>query len=126
MGYFYVKIIPYLHFNLLLFYLCRCCCCLVAKSCLTLWDLMDCSLPGSSLHGIFQARILQWVATSSFSRGSSWLRDETQVSCVSYIGRLFFFFLTTEPSELFYLCKYGTMFKLLLPMWLYVWDRFTS
>ena len=36
------------------------CCCLVAKSCLTLWDPMDCSLPGSSVHGISQARILEW------------------------------------------------------------------
>ena len=42
----------------------------VAQSCLTLCDPMDCSLPGSSVHGIFQARILGWVAIS-FSRGSS-------------------------------------------------------
>ena len=41
---------------------------LVAQSCLTLCDPMDCSLPGSSAHGIFQARILEWVAIS-FSRG---------------------------------------------------------
>ena len=40
---------------------------------------MDCSPPSSSVHGIFQARILEWVAIS-FSRGSSWLRDWTQVS----------------------------------------------
>ena len=44
--------------------------------CLTLWDPMDCSLPGSSVHGILQARILEWVAISS-SRGCSWLRDWT-------------------------------------------------
>ena len=43
---------------------------LVTKLCLTLCDLMDCSLPGSSVHGILQARILEWVAIS-FSRGSS-------------------------------------------------------
>ena len=42
----------------------------VAQSCPTLFDPMDCSLPGSSIHGIFQARILAWVAISS-SRGSS-------------------------------------------------------
>ena len=42
----------------------------VAQSCLTLCDPMDYSLPGSSIHGIFQARVLEWVATS-FSRGSS-------------------------------------------------------
>ena len=42
---------------------------------------MDCSLPGSSVHGIFQARVLEWVAIS-FSRRSSWPRDWTQVSCI--------------------------------------------
>ena len=46
----------------------------VAQSCLTLGDPMDCSLPGSSVNGILQARILEWVAIS-FSRGSSWPRD---------------------------------------------------
>ena len=51
----------------------------VAQSCLTLCDPLDCSLPGSPIHGIFQARILEWVAIS-FSRGSSWPRDQTQVS----------------------------------------------
>ena len=44
-----------------------CCCCLVAKSCLTVCDSMDSSLPGSSVHGISQARILEWIAIS-FSR----------------------------------------------------------
>ena len=42
----------------------------VSQSCPTLWDPLDCSPPGSSLHGIFQARVLEWVAIS-FSRGSS-------------------------------------------------------
>ena len=51
----------------------------VAQSCLTFCDPMDCSLPGSSVHGIFQARVLEWVAIS-FSRGSSQPRDQTQVS----------------------------------------------
>ena len=46
------------------------CCCLVAQSCLTLFDPMDCSLLGSSVHGILHARILEWVAIS-FSRVSS-------------------------------------------------------
>ena len=40
----------------------------MAQSCLTLCDPMDCSLPGSSIHGIFQARVLEWVAIA-FSRG---------------------------------------------------------
>ena len=47
---------------------------LVAKPCLTLYDPMDCSLPGPPVHGILQARILEWVAIS-FSRGSSQLRN---------------------------------------------------
>ena len=54
----------------------------VTHSCLTLWDPMDCSLPGASTHGIFQARILERVAIS-FSRGSSWPRDQTWVSCIA-------------------------------------------
>ena len=48
----------------------------------TLCNSMDCSLPGSSVHRILQARILEWVAIS-FSRGSSWSRDQTQVSYIS-------------------------------------------
>ena len=49
--------------------------------CLSLCDRMDYSPPGSSVHGILQARILEWVAVS-FSRGSSWPRGQTQV-CLS-------------------------------------------
>ena len=48
----------------------------------TLWDPMDRSSPGSSVHGIFQARILEWIARP-FSRGSSQPRDQTQVSCIA-------------------------------------------
>ena len=51
----------------------------VAQSCPTLCDPMDCSLPGSSVHGIFQAIVLEWIAIS-FSRGSSRPRDQTRVS----------------------------------------------
>ena len=51
----------------------------VAQLCPTLCDPMDCSPPGSSIHGILWARILEWVAIS-FSRGSSWPRDQTQVA----------------------------------------------
>ena len=54
----------------------------VAQSCLTLYNPMDYSPPGSSIHGILQARILEWVAISS-SRGSSQPRDRTQVSCIA-------------------------------------------
>ena len=59
---------------------------LVAQSCPTLCSPMDYSPPGSSVHGIVQARILQWVAIS-FSRGASRPRDQTQVSCI--VGRIF-------------------------------------
>ena len=60
-------------------------CCLAAKSCLTLCNPVDSSLPGSSVYGISQVRILEWVAISS-SRGSSWPRYRTCVSCT---GRQF-------------------------------------
>ena len=56
------------------------------QSCQTLYNPMDCSPPGSSVHGILQARILEWVAVFS-SRGSSQSRNRTQVSYVSCIGR---------------------------------------
>ena len=69
------------------------CVCSVTQSYPTLCDPEDCSLPGSSVHWIFQARMLEWVAISS-SRGSSWPRDQTWVSCVSCTGGGFF---TTEP-----------------------------
>ena len=55
------------------------------QSCPTLCDPMDCSPPDSSVQGIIQAGILEWVAMSS-SRGSSQPRDQTHVSCVSFIG----------------------------------------
>ena len=59
---------------------------LVAHSCLTLYDPTNCSPPGSSVLGISQARILEWVAIS-FSRGSSQPKDQTQVFCI--VGRFF-------------------------------------
>ena len=56
------------------------------QKCPTLHNPIDCSLPDSPDHGILQARIPEWVATSS-SRGSSWPRDQTHVSYISCIGR---------------------------------------
>ena len=82
------------------------CCCLVTKSWPTVCDPVDCSLPGSSIHGILQARMLAWVATA-FSRGSgdhsllrgfSQRRDETWVSCVA--DGLFTIWATRETPEL--------------------------
>ena len=55
---------------------------LVVQLCLTVYDPIDCSLPGTSVHGILQVRILEWVATS-FSRGSSRPRNQTQVSGIA-------------------------------------------
>ena len=66
---------------------------LVAKPCLTLYDPMDCSLPGPPVHGILQARILEWVAISFF-RGSSQLRNWTQISCIT--GRVFTYWAMRE------------------------------
>ena len=65
----------------------------VVQSCPTLWDPMDCSLPGSFIHGIFQARILEWVAIS-FSRRSSQPRDWTWISHI--IGRRFTVWATRD------------------------------
>ena len=78
-----IKIVPTSRFlwdSFHLVYEAYCCCSLVAKSCLTLCDPMDYSPPGSSVHGILQASILEWAAMPS-SRGSSQPRDQTQVSC---------------------------------------------
>ena len=60
-----------------------------SPSCIRLCDPMDYSPPGSSVHGILKARILEWVAISSL-RGSSQPRDQTHVSCISYIAGRFF------------------------------------
>ena len=67
----------------------------VAQSCLTLCDPMDWCLLGSSIHGIFQARVLEWVAIS-FSRGSSQSRDGTHTSHISCTAREL---LTNETTE---------------------------
>ena len=54
----------------------------LSQSCLTLCDPLDCNQPGSSVHGILQAKIQEWVAISS-SRGSSQPRDQTRISCIA-------------------------------------------
>ena len=69
----------------------------VAQSCPTLCDPMDCSLPGSSVHGIFQAIVLEWIAIS-FSRGSSQPRDWTQISRI--VDRCFTIWATREVLTL--------------------------
>ena len=62
-----------------------------------LCDPMNCSLAGSSVHGIILARILEWIAVSS-SRGSFCSRDQTCLSCGSRIGRLIRYLCTTWES----------------------------
>ena len=69
----------------------------VAQSCPTLCDPVDCSPPCSYVHGILQARILEWVAVS-FSRGSSGPRDQTQVSRIA--GRRFNLWATREARKM--------------------------
>ena len=75
----------------------------LSQSCLTLCHPTDCSLPGSSVHGIFQARILEWVAIS-FSRRSSQPRDWTQV--FHTVGRRFTIWATGEVNSCIYISIY--------------------
>ena len=84
------------------------CACSVTRPCLTLCDPMACNSPGSSVHGIFQARILEWVAIS-FSRGSSRPRDQTWVSYVSHPGRrILYHYISWEVIK-----PYGSIFLFL-------------
>ena len=86
----------------------------VAQWCPALCNPMDCSLTGFSIHGIFQARVLEWVAIS-FSRRSSWPRDWTQVSRIVGRGITIWatrevllslasrFFIAESPETVFYI-----------------------
>ena len=74
------------------------CACVYAQLCLTPCDPIDCSPPDSSVHGISQARILEWVS-SSFSRGSSPPSDRTRVSGTSRAGSGKGFFTTVPPGK---------------------------
>ena len=99
-GSWYSKILPPLQFGLfnesLISFteqgseLCSCCC-LLTTLCPTLCDHMDYNPPASVVHGISEARILEWVSIS-FSRVSSQPRNQTCVSCIAGV------FFTTEPS----------------------------
>ena len=84
------------------------CVCSVTKLCLTPLNPMDCSPLGSSMHGISQAKILEQVAIS-FSRGTSWSRDQTCISCIS--RRVLYCWATREDHlymhiYVIYLCIY--------------------
>ena len=82
-------------------------CVLVTQSCPTLGDPMYCSPPGSSVHGILQARILEWVAIPFFT-GSSWPRDRTQVSGIA----VRFFYHLSYQGSLSVLCSYQLVMRL--------------
>ena len=73
---------------------------MLSSSVVSLCDSMDCSPPGSSVHGIFQARILEWVAISS-SRGSLRPRDWTCVSYISCIGRQILYHWATWEAHVY-------------------------
>ena len=89
-------------------------CSLIAQSCLTLCDPTDYSPLGSSLHGISQIRILEWVAIS-FSRGSSWPRDWTRVSSISCIDRWILYQWATREAP------YSSIIKLSTFWWYIFW-----
>ena len=90
----------------------HCCYCLVAKLCLTVCDPMHCKLPGSSVHGIFQARILEWVIISS-SRRSSWSRDRNCISfgSLSHLGSL------CHPLITPYTCRQKNFLIIIIVWW---------
>ena len=69
---------------------------LCAQSCPTLYNTMDCSSPGSSVHGILQTRMPEWIAIS-YSRGSSQPGDWTHISCISCLDNRFI--MTAPPGE---------------------------
>ena len=86
-------------------FLCQCMHAQSLQSCLTLWDPMDCNLPCSSVHGILQSKMLEWIAMPS-SRGSSWHRNQTCGCCISFIAGGFFTHWATWESPL---CQYPTV-----------------
>ena len=94
---------------------------LVAQSCPTLCNTMDCIWPDSSVHGISQARILEWVAISS-SRGSSWPSNQTQVFCIA--GRFFTIWATREDPSIplcVYVCGCVYTHTYFIYIYIYIW-----
>ena len=123
------KTLPSLWTSQFIIYLCWWCvngpsqnnlvCCLVTDLCPTLCDPMDCSPPGFSVHGILvHSRILKWVAIS-FSKGSSWLRDWTCISCIS--RQILYPWATWEAPRWWYLhtfdCHVSVEFLSCLCFW---------
>ena len=92
--------------------------CLVTQSCMTLCDPLDCSPPGSSVHEIIQARILEWVVMPS-SRESSWPRNQTLISCVFCIADGFFTHWAVREAPVQYIIYLNASI-------LYLWTLTTS
>ena len=92
-GYYFQEMVPYLQLNTQKVCIPIVVVMLVTQLCPTLYHPIDCSPPGSSVHGILQARILEWVAIP-FSTWSSWPRGRTQLSQIA--GRFFTVWLTRE------------------------------
>ena len=74
--------------------------CVCSQSCVIPCDPLDCSLPGSSVHDILQTRLLEQAAVS-YSRGSSWPKDQTHISCISCLGRWILYHGTPWASALY-------------------------
>ena len=94
------------------------CVCSVMQSCLTVCDPMVCGPPDSSVYGIFQARILEWVAIS-YSRGSSPPRDQTCISCISCIGRQILYHWASWEASLGFI---NQIFQILYSWTTQVWS----
>ena len=101
---------------------CCYCCYLITKSYPTVCDPMDCSPPGSSVHWISQARMLEWVAIS-FSRGSSQPRDQICVSCIGSHWHCSYLCLFDQRTLIFYLHgsnnQTAWIFKDYIEFWVY-------
>ena len=93
--------------------------CVLAQSCLTPRNPMDCSRPGSSVHGIFQVRILEWLAISF--RKSSWSRNRTHISWVSWIGRQILYHWVTWEAHMN--CSNSLQFSEWFILWLHILGR---
>ena len=81
---------------------------LSCQLCLTICNPMDCSPPGSYVHGVSQARMLEWVAIS-YSRGSSWPGDQTWLSCIT--GRFFTIWATREANRDYLLLLFSQVYQ---------------
>ena len=90
-------------------------CAKLLQSCLTLWDPMDCSLPGSSVHGVLQARILDWVAFPLPEDPPDPGIEPTSLMSPAFTGRFFTTSATWESSRL----MYRLLFTVQVTFWMY-------